>query len=303
MTAECAARPSQDHLLPDVRKMLDWPVAERLAYVEQDKWLNYPAAQAAINAMSDLLARPAQVRMRGVLVTARPNNGKTALLKRFGVQNRPTLLESGSANTPVVRVWSPDEASEAKLWSQLLKALKQPHRSSDSARHLREQAMRTIEFQGVRMLMFDELHNILNGSSKKTQHLLTLLKMLVNELSVRIVVAGTADVVRALTTDQQLATRFDCFSLPTWTMTDGLRTILKGLESTLPLPERSNLGSDDMLRLMSTKANGTIGGYVKQVQSAAGLAIKSAKPMIDTSLIVKAQGMSGVDIADLKTEH
>ena len=157
--------------------------------------------------------------------------------------------------------------------------------------------MRSIEYHQVRMLMFDEMHNLLLGSEKKTEHLLTVLKMLVNELSVRIVVAGTGDVVKALGRDKQLATRFDCFALPPWDEGNRLSNLLNGLEAVLPLPEPSDLKADGMVRLMKAHAGRTIGGYVVQVQGAAALAIGAGKPRIDEALIRKVQKTSGIDLS------
>lgn len=285
-----------DHLLPRTRAMLDWSAEERIDFVRRDKWLEYAAASATLRAMSDLLVQPNKVRQRGVFVIARPDNGKSALLRRFAALNRATKIEVGYASVPVALVWSPDEPTEAKLWVQVLKALKVPHRSSDPARHLKAQALQTIEFLQVRMLVFDELHNILQGSARKTEHLLTLLKMLVNELPLRIVVAGTGDAVRALTTDAQLATRFDSFPLPPWREGMPLLSLLKGLEAVLPLPSPSNLATSEMVMLMLPKANQTIGGYVVQVQLAAELAIAAGKPRIDAALIKAAQRQAGITL-------
>lgn len=288
--------PGPDHLLPPVRAMLDWSAEERIRYVRRDKWLEYAAASATLKALSDLLAQPNKVRQRAVFVVARPDNGKSALLRRFAALNRATTLESGEASVPVVRVWTPDEPMEAKLWVQVLKALKVPHRSSDPTRQLKEQALRTIEFLQVRMLVFDELHNLLLGSAKKTEHLLTLLKMLVNEMPLRIAVAGTRDAVQALGADKQLATRFDSFPLPPWREGMPLLSLLKGLEAVLPLPSPSGLATPEMVRLMLPKANQAIGGYVEQVQRAAELAIAAGRERIDTGLIRAAQRNAGTDI-------
>jgi len=303
MSASVSPTPHDaDHLQPAVRRMLDLPVADRIAYVRHDKWLEYPAASAALRAMSDLLEKPNQTRMRGVLVSARPNNGKSAVFRRFRAQNRVEAIEGGLANMPVALVWAPDEPSEAKLWSQVLKSMKTPHRSSDSARHLREQAINTMEILNVRMLMFDELHNLLNGSALKTQQMLTLLKMLVNEQSVRIAVAGTQDVVRALSVDHQLATRFDAFPLPPWKEDRMLLTMLRGLESVMPLPEPSGLATKEMVDAMLPHAKSTIGGFVVQVQAATELALKAGLPRIDVSLVKKAQRNSGTDLKGVASE-
>ena len=299
MNVPASEEPSGDHLHPAVREMLSWPVERRIAYVREDKWIGYAEARAALKALSDLLVQPDKLRHRGVLVSAKPDNGKSAVLKRFEHLNKPITLDSGEPSKPVVRVWTPDEPSETKLWSQVLKALKTPHRSSDPARILKEQAVRQIDFLQVRLLMFDELHNLLRGSVKRTEHLLTLLKMLVNEMPLRIAVAGTQEIVRAVVLDKQLKTRFDCYQLPPWRDDIRLRTFLKGLESTFPLPEPSNLHEQELRLLMLSKADQTIGGFVVQVQRAAELAVSRNKPCIDAALVREAQRNAGTDLDGL----
>ena len=297
MSVASGDHPGSDHLLSSVRPKLEWTLERRVAYVRSDKWIEYSAATTALNALTDLLAQPDEkLRQRAVLVAARADNGKSALLKRFVKRNRLVATDLGEAAVPVVRVWTPDEPNEGKLWSQILKALKTPHRASDPAKHLKGQVLSQLEFLRVRLLMFYELHNILLGSARKTEHLLTLLKMLVNELPVRIAAAGTEDAVRALAFDKQLATRFDCFTLPPWRETRPVRILLRGMEATMPLPEPSGLHSPELMRVMEETANQTIGGYVTQVQRAAILAMTSGKPRIDEAVIRAARKHAGTDL-------
>lgn len=303
MTDQLDGAPSGPaHLLPPVRKVLSWPQKERIDFAYADRWIEYPSAGRALRAMHDLLAQPNQTRMRGVLVAARPDNGKTSVLRRFRDLHPVTARESGQPSRPVVLASMPDEPSEAKLWSNVLRALKAPHRSSDPARHLREQAVRVLDGDQVRTLMFDEVHDLLHGSARRQQHVLALLKHLTNELSLRIVLAGTQDVVRALAGDRQLATRFDGFPLPPWSEGQPLRTMLAGLEAVLPLAEPSDLASREIVQALLAMGGGTVGGIVIRLKRATDLAIRSGKERIDLALLRKVQDTAGLDYSAVAKE-
>ena len=66
------------------------------------------------------------------------------------------------------------------------------------------------------MLIIDELHNCLSGSSRQQQEVMNALKTLSNELSLNIIGVGTREASLILHTDAQYASRFDILDLPLW---------------------------------------------------------------------------------------
>ena len=276
-----------DHLVPAARAMIEKPREERIRFAQRDRWLEYPVATRAINDLSDLLDKPKQGRARGILVLGRPDNGKSALLRRFAHLHQAASLDDGSTTQPVVFMSFPDDSREDKFWSGLLVALRIPHRVTDPSKLHKAQATEVLRAIGARMLLIDEIHNLLEGGGRQQSHALVALKTLANDLSLHLVVAGTQKAHTALITDDQLATRFKPVVLPTWRLNDDLRTLLAGMEKTLPLAEPSNLASEDMIRAMLPKAHETIGGFVTLLQAATVLAIKGGKERIDPKVIDK----------------
>jgi hypothetical protein len=63
------------------------------------------------------------------------------------------------------------------------------------------------------------VHTLLASSYRQQRILLNTLRYLANDLRIPLVCAGTADAKRALTTDQQLADRFEAFELHAGTTT------------------------------------------------------------------------------------
>lgn len=273
------------HLLPVVRAVLERPREERVRFAQEDRWMEYPAATKALKIMMDLVERPRGIRNRGRLLAGRPDNGKSALLHRFRLLNPATSLETGETSLPVILMSMPDDPSEAKFWSALLSALRIPHRTTDATKHHKAQALEMIRVLKSRVLLIDEIHNLLEGSAKQQSHALAMLKMVSNELAIPIVAAGTQRALTALTTDDQTATRFLPIELPPWRLSQDLRTFLAGMEAVLPLAEPSDLASREMATALLAKANETIGGFVFVLQEATVLAIRSGKERLDPKLI------------------
>ena len=81
------------------------------------------------------------------------------------------------------------------------------------------EAVRVMRATGARLLVIDELHNLLSGTSVHQRQLLNLLRWFGNELQIPLVGVGTAEAMRAIRSDDQLANRFEgsikiwgCFS-------------------------------------------------------------------------------------------
>jgi TniB protein len=68
----------------------------------------------------------------------------------------------------------------------------------------------------VRVLVIDELHNLLSGRADRRREFLSLLRFLGNELRIPLVGAGTREAYLAFRSDDQLENRFAPFPLPRW---------------------------------------------------------------------------------------
>ena len=68
----------------------------------------------------------------------------------------------------------------------------------------------------VRVLVIDELHNLLSGRADRRREFLSLLRFLGNELRIPLVGAGTREADLAFRSDDQLENRFAPFPLPRW---------------------------------------------------------------------------------------
>lgn len=66
--------------------------------------------------------------------------------------------------------------------------------------------MRFMRMTDVRLLVIDELHNLLSGSPGQQRRLLNLLRWLGNELQIPLVAVGTVEALRAVRSDDHWPT-------------------------------------------------------------------------------------------------
>jgi hypothetical protein len=139
---------------------------------------------------------------------------------------------------------------------------------------------------GLKMLIVDELHQIADGSARRQQHFLNVLKYLSNELSIAIVCAGNDEALSIITSDRQMESRFETVELPLWDEGDELSALLDTLELCLPLRRASDLGSEELARLILSSSDRTLDSILKTVRAAAERAILTGAECINRKVIL-----------------
>ncbi len=77
----------------------------RIAFIHSRKWVNYTAAQSALDTLHSLLRHPQVHRMPNMLLVSETNNGKTAVIRHFRDSVTPDFDPSAEATImPVVLV-------------------------------------------------------------------------------------------------------------------------------------------------------------------------------------------------------
>jgi len=275
------------HLLPVAQALADAPAELRVRRVRADRWMGYARAEAALSALEDLLTFPKRLRMPNLLLVGPSNNGKTMIVEKFRREHLPgdPHAGNGAITIPVLKVQMPPAPDERRFFSAVLEALGAPDRSNDRLAAKQDMAMRMLRATDVRMLVIDEVHNILSGSRDQQRRFLNLLRWLGNELQIPLVAVGTAEALRAIQSDEQLANRFTPFSLPPWRMEPEYLRLLNTLEAMLPLRERSGLEEPAMAQKLLTVSEGILGEIVALVTSAAVAALTSGRERVDIDML------------------
>jgi type II secretory pathway predicted ATPase ExeA len=271
------------HLLPQIRALVDAPAEMRIRRIRTDRWIGYARAEAALAAMEDLLTFPKRTRMPNLLLVGPSNNGKTMIVEKFRrehMRGAEADVREGAIAVPVLKVQMPPAPDERRFFSAVLEALGAPDRSNDRLAAKQDMAMRMLRATSVRLLVIDEVHNILSGSRDQQRRFLNLLRWLGNELRIPLVAVGTSNALRAIQSDDQLANRFTPFSLPPWRFDAEYLRMLNTLEAMLPLRERSSLEEPAVAQKILSAAEGILGEVVNLVTTAAVAAVVSGEERI-----------------------
>jgi type II secretory pathway predicted ATPase ExeA len=274
---------SYPHLLPQIRALADAPAEMRIRRIRTDRWIGYARAEAALSAMEDLLTFPKRTRMPNLLLVGPSNNGKTMIVEKFRrehLRGAEADLREGAVAVPVLKVQMPPAPDERRFFSAVLEALGAPDRSNDRLAAKQDMAMRMLRATNVRLLVIDEVHNILSGSRDQQRRFLNLLRWLGNELQIPLVAVGTSEALRAIQSDDQLANRFTPFSLPPWRLDPEYLRLLNTLEAMLPLRERSGLEEPAFAQKLLNAAEGILGEVVNLVTTAAAAAVAAGEERI-----------------------
>jgi hypothetical protein len=274
-----------NHLHPNVRTLVVSSATERTQWVKRMRWIGYTRANSAIDKLEDLLAHPRESRMPGMLLVGRSNNGKTRILKTFAERHPPDDNTKGPhILAPVLYVQAPPVPSEAGFYSEILTTLFEnvPASSTDAKR---AEVIRVLRGIRVKVLIVDELHNLLAGTSVKQQQFLNVIKYLANELEISIVGGGTADLLRAVSIDPQIQNRFTPTLLPKWEMGDEYRKLLASFEQVLPLQHPSKLSSTELARKILAMSEGLIGEISALLNAASAYALSRGGEKIDIDVL------------------
>jgi type II secretory pathway predicted ATPase ExeA len=276
------------HLHSAIRPFAEEDNESRIRRIRTDRWITYSRAEVVLTAMEDLLTFPKRTRMPNLLLVGPTNNGKTMIVEKLRRAHPPIAASAtadGIANVPVLKVQMPAGPDEPRFFGALLDQLGFPHMLSDRVAKRQDAAVRMLRETSVRVLVIDEVHNLLSGSRLNQRRLLNLLRWLGNELQIPLIAVGTAEALHAVQSDDQLANRFEPVRLPPWRDGEEYRQLLSTLEAVLPLRRPSHLAIPALAEKMLSAAEGILGEVVSIVTRAAVRAVSTGTEAITTKLI------------------
>jgi hypothetical protein len=277
------------HLHPSAHRIALLPAAERVRHVRADRWIGYTRAIEALAQLEVLLMMPSKQRMPNLLLIGPTNNGKSMIIEKFR-RDHPPISHTDREEIPVLAVQMPSEPSVLRFYVALLAALGAPVRAR--ARRLadvEELVVRLCRACGVRMLVIDELHNILGGRSNSQREFLNLLRFLGNSLRIPLVGVGIRDAYLAIRSDDQLENRFAPLALPRWEVGDEASALLASFAAALPLRRPSSIADQEMVSYLLTRCEGTIGELSTLLADAAVAAIETGEEAINQRTLLLAE--------------
>jgi hypothetical protein len=281
------------HLTKESKAILALTDEERIIQIQTDKWIAYPVAKKVMSRLEEHLNLPTKQRMPNLLIIGPTNNGKSSIIEKFrrkfpAIETRKKIEDR---RIPVVTFQMPPDPSCTRFYSMLIKSTGAEVRVCRTA-ELEQTALDRLHSVKAKILVIDELHNVLSGQSHVTREFLNTLRFLGNELRIPIVGVGTKDAYLAIRSDPQLENRFEPIPIPRWQEGDDLLSLLASFEATLPLRQRSDIATSEMARYIVARTEGTIGEIATFLAMAAIEAIRTSEECLNTKVFKRTQYQS-----------
>lgn len=272
----------QCNLFADPSKEL----SERLQRIQTSGWVSYPVGERALRLLQDMYDSPPSHRPPCAVLHGETNNGKTTITIKFQKEHMP---ENGHATEvafiPVLRVETPPIIETDAFFRQVLWSIGAPMPERGRKGAVMEQAMSLLTKVGTRMLIIDEIHNILAGRSDQRDQYLKTLKYLSNVLKIPIVTVGTLEALRAMQTDGQIANRFEPFLIPRWKPDKDFALFLATLCESMELARKSDFKKVALVKRFHAMSEGLTGEARNLMVRAAKTAITSGREVIDDEIL------------------
>lgn len=274
------------HLRPEARAVLELDDDERIKRIKSARWIGYTRAKQVMEKLEELIEHPRVHRMPNLLIVGPTNNGKTMIADRFIARHPASDNPDGDGVlVPVLMVQAPSKPDENRFYNAVLDAIFAPYKASDHVSKKYSQVLRTLGRLNLKMLIIDEIQDILAGHLEKQRQFLNVIKQLGNELKIPIVGLGIKSAIRAIQNDDQLANRFEIAPLPRWKLDEEFLRLLASFELMLPLRLPSGLTQPVLAARLHAMSEGIIGALATILRKAAVCAITSKKEYIDSEVL------------------
>lgn len=276
------------HVRQSRRHLLDLSIEERLMICLQDVFIEYPNAQAIMNAMQFMLRTENKVQAPCMLVWGSGGYGKTSIINRVKESNK-------NQTEKLVFMSFRQNPNNYNLRELLLEAFGMEVTKKYSGYNASKEFARTVERNNVKGIVIDEIHDAVTLSTMQQKINLSLLKNLSgDQYNLCVFAFGVDKASEALRLDPQLERRYLQWPLEKWKLDEDFRAFIAAYERTLPLKLPSFLHSQDLATAILKQANGVMDNVVKIIQVCAAEAIslgleKITLPIIDNAPFLAAK--------------
>lgn len=274
------------HLHASQQELAQLGNEERIAWIRQERWIEYPRAKRILDRLGDLVDYPPRDRMPCLVIYGCTGMGKTRVVQKFLRDNRAHFDKKlGRTRVPVVAIQMPPAPVQRDLYEEILVAMGAVFTYGASITILRHRIRALARQLEVRMLIIDEIHSLLAGTFREQRIILNAVRFLANDLRIPLVCLGTEEANQALMTDQQLADRFSAAELPAWENDAAFEQLLLSFESILPLRKPSEFRDSKVHRRILSLTEGVLGRICRLLETAAIEAIRSGEERICLALL------------------
>ncbi|MBD8643111.1 TniB family NTP-binding protein [Stenotrophomonas sp. CFBP 13724] len=278
------------HLEPSIRSQLELSNDERAGRMLVERFIAHERLQPIIDHIEFLIRMPSQTRANGLVVSGKPGSGKTMLSRAIIRRHPPVSAENEkTASLPVLAI-SMTNAREARtLYNRILGAFGVPDPTRYSGGDRERMVLKLCAAAKLRLLIVDEIQDILTTTPRQQRIALDTVKFLMNELSLPILILGTSAAPAAMQVDEHLNARFKYRELPLWKRDARLTEFLDVLERALPLRHPSYLSSPTISTELVRLSGGVLQTIMQLVTHAAAHAVETGEEQITIKLLERAR--------------
>ncbi len=180
------------HLAPQAAALLNMTDDLRIRATRTERWIGFSRAKFALERLQFLCDHPPSTRPPGLAICAHSGMGKTMLVEKFRRTNPPTVdTIAGAETVPVLSISLSSKPSERRIYAQLLSSSGASLRHAMTLVEMEVRALSILKHLKVRVIVIDEVHNLLAGSPREQR--VILFRPLSNELKASLVFLGIAD--------------------------------------------------------------------------------------------------------------
>lgn len=282
-----------DHLDADIRELMMLPPRSRINHALREIVVRHPAVTSAHAYANWLLFEPKRTRPKGLLVIGPVGSGKSTL----GALIENTLAPTSSPNSKgIVSISMTGLTTMRAVFGRILESLNGPVLASQRTADRELAVLRVLRSIGCRMLILDEVQDVLKRSPAEQRRALDAIKFLMNEMKLPIVALGSEDSERAFGEDRHLSARFKTFHLPVWKQDDLFADFLHSLEMRLPLRRPSALTTKAAISFLIKESRGSLDGIMTSIRDATVHAILSGEERITPEVLEKARDVPSIEV-------
>ncbi|OXS56427.1 TniB protein [Bacillus sp. V-88] len=238
--------------------------------------VEHPKMLEIYKIMDSLMMRPGKT--RHLFIVGSSNVGKTTLAENY-VNKYPGYTHRDGEGTeidikPVLYVETPHPFTLMEFYYAIIESLGSPRiETNPKVNELKVRAYHLLKEQKVKLLIFDELNNILTSRINQSEAM-DAIKHLANKTGVSLVLMGTPEAKSLRALDEQYKSRYRPKTLTRFEKCDNeFCDFLKKVEKQLSPPIPIGLGEMDAFlpQLLFEQSKGKIGYLIPIIQEAYGI--------------------------------
>lgn len=260
-----------------------------IAAIVRDRWISYPAGDAGLRRLTELLGMRPRVRMPCLLIYGVSGAGKSMLLEKFRRDSAPTR-SSRDGHRPIVATQMPPVPVIRSLYGEIVRALGGNPRPTARFYELEDIALSLLRRASPRMLIVDEFQHLLSCSSREQRAALNMVKYLSNDRRMTVVAAGTHEALHVMRFDPQIASRFEQMEIPIWVESEELRRFVAGFLARLPVRIESGTIDQRFIEYLLVLTDGVTGRITDLLKGAAVEALRAKTKVLGLDQLMAAGG-------------